>query len=84
MSPFLDRSTRFLHGPVGLAPRIMLALAAGGSAVAPVPAAKPAPVAAPQADEDAMPMAAADDGALQAAGFVRDERGLRFVGEAGD
>jgi cyanophycin synthetase len=25
-----------------------------------------------------------DDGALQAAGFVRDERGLRFVGEAAD
>ena len=56
---------------------------AEGSAAAHVPA-KPAPVAAPQADDDAMPMATPDDGALQAAGFIRDERGLRFVGEAGD
>jgi cyanophycin synthetase len=57
---------------------------AEGSAAAQAPAAKPVPVATPQADEDAMPMATPDDGALQAAGFVRDERGLRFVGEAGD
>jgi hypothetical protein len=27
---------------------------------------------------------AGDDGTLLAAGFVRDERGLRFVGEAAD
>ncbi len=34
--------------------------------------------------EEAVEQAAQDDGALKAAGFVRDERGLRFVGEAAD
>jgi cyanophycin synthetase len=44
-------------------------------------------VAAAQATSVAEPdveTATADDGALQAAGFVRDERGLRFVGETAD
>ena len=53
----------------------------GAAAVAPVrEAAKPK---AEIADE-AVEQAAQDDGQLQAAGFVRDERGLRFVGEAAD
>jgi cyanophycin synthetase len=37
---------------------------------------------AEDSSNDAAPLS--DDGALQAAGFVRDERGLRFVGEAAD
>ncbi len=43
-------------------------------------------MAAPRAavPDAAMELATQDDGALQAAGFVRDERGLRFVGEAAD
>ena len=72
----------------------------GSSAPAPAPAPvmTAAPVAAPKpvaakaapADEhdDAADAGAAtpssDDGALLAAGFVRDERGLRYVGEAAD
>lgn len=32
----------------------------------------------------AVKLATQDDGALQAAGFVRDERGLRFVGKSND
>ncbi len=58
-----------------------------GSVAAPTPAPAPRPVAVTAASEPAdegMPTAVPDDGALQAAGFVRDERGLRFVGEAGD
>ena len=44
------------------------------------------PAAALPADpaEEAAPAPARDDGTLLAAGFVREERGLRFVGEAGD
>ena len=53
----------------------------GAAAAAPVrEAAKPKAEAA----DDATETAAQDDGALLAAGFVRDERGLRFVGEAED
>ena len=53
----------------------------GTAAAAPVrEAAKPKAEAA----DDATETAAQDDGALLAAGFVRDERGLRFVGEAED
>ena len=37
-----------------------------------------------EAAEDSFAQAAADYGAPLAAGFVRDERGLRFVGDAGD
>ena len=60
-----------------------------GSAAAVVPVAPAAarPVAVAMSAEpavEAMPVALHDDAALQAAGFVRDERGLRFVGEAGD
>jgi len=48
-------------------------------------AARPvAGVAAFEPDDEPLAMAAGDDGALQAAGFVRDERGLRFVDEPGD
>jgi cyanophycin synthetase len=35
-------------------------------------------------DEDRHRSPLSDDGALLASGFVRDERGLRFVGEASD
>ena len=49
---------------------------------APTPLARPAAAAEPR--DEPMPMAMPDAGALQAAGFVRDERGLRFAGEAGD
>ncbi len=52
-----------------------------GAAAVPVrEAAKPKA----EAQDDAVETAAQDDGALLAAGFVRDERGLRFVGEAED
>ncbi len=54
--------------------------AAGGAPRAATAPPKPAPEPA----DDALAMAAHDEGAMQAAGFVRDERGLRFVGEAGD
>ena len=59
---------------------------ADGVAVA-TPAAA-APAARPTAPPDAEPRNEApppsDDESLRAAGFVRDERGLRFVGEAAD
>ena len=48
------------------------------------PTAALAPATAREPEEERMAMAAPDDGALLASGFVRDERGLRFVGEAGD
>jgi cyanophycin synthetase len=51
-------------------------------AVSPPPARKPMQSAAP--GEDALVFAAVDDTALEAQGFVREERGLRFVGEAAD
>jgi cyanophycin synthetase len=58
---------------------------AGGS-VAAAPAASGAAFAAepPESAEDDQRTPLSDDGALQAAGFVRDERGLRFVGETAD
>ena len=52
------------------------------SQLAPAPAKALRPSAEP-ADET-LAQAATDDGALHAAGFVRDERGLRFVGETAD
>jgi cyanophycin synthetase len=48
---------------------------------APAPAAPRAEAAEPEAEPD---MALAMPADLEAAGFVRDERGLRFVGEAAD
>ncbi len=59
---------------------------ADGAASA-APAAAPARPTALQAEavpDETLARAASDDDALQAAGFVRDERGLRFVGEAAD
>ena len=55
------------------------------AALSPAPAAarRPRPAAAEAAD-NSLEQAAPDDGAPLAAGFVRDERGLRFVGEAAD
>jgi len=55
------------------------------AAAAPAMAARPVAIAAASEPADeAKPMAVPDDAALQAAGFVRDDRGLRYVGEAGD
>jgi cyanophycin synthetase len=52
---------------------------------APVAAAAPAAAAPSGSDsEDRHRNPLSDDGALLASGFVRDERGLRFVGEASD
>lgn len=66
-------------------------VAAPVSASTPKPAKAPAAppampeVAEAEADEGpSAPAPASDDGALLAAGFVRDERGLRYVGEASD
>ena len=42
------------------------------------------PGAAPSPAEESASFAVQDDAALEAQGFVRDERGLRFVGEAAD
>ena len=59
---------------------------ADGAASA-APAAAPARPTALQAEavpDETLARAASDDDALQAAGFVRDERGLRFVDEAAD
>jgi hypothetical protein len=39
-------------------------------------------VAAPE--DDSALFAVQDDAALESKGFVRDERGLRFIGEAAD
>jgi cyanophycin synthetase len=47
-------------------------------------AAPKSPTPQGEGPEDGVEQAAHDDGTLQAAGFVRDERGLRFVGEAND
>jgi len=41
-------------------------------------------VAVAEAADETIEPAMSDDGALEAAGFIRDERGLRFVGEAAD
>ncbi len=49
-----------------------------------LPTAAAAAAAPPSAADDTAEAAPGDDGALRSAGFVRDERGLRFVGEAAD
>ena len=49
-----------------------------------LPMAATAAAAPPAAADDTAEAAPGDDGALRSAGFVRDERGLRFVGEAAD
>ena len=48
------------------------------------PAAAPTESQREAADDGGTAFTAGDDTALAAAGFVRDERGLRFVGEAAD
>ncbi len=61
--------------------------AAPAPAVAAAPAGTPASTLLAEPGEPAHPPSArplSDDGALLATGFVRDERGLRFVGEASD
>jgi cyanophycin synthetase len=73
------------------AQRSTAAAAAATPAAAPAPAAVVAAAAAPAAsgigaepDDGTLAMAAPNDGAALAVGFVRDARGLRFVGEADD
>jgi cyanophycin synthetase len=56
----------------------------GVVAAPPAVAARPAVAADSEPAEEALAMAVHDDATLQAAGFVRDERGLRFVDEPGD
>ncbi|MGC1386646.1 MAG: cyanophycin synthetase [Steroidobacteraceae bacterium] len=59
---------------------------AAADTVTPAPAepARRARRAAPAAAEENVSIAVQDDAALEAQGFVREERGLRFVGEAAD
>ncbi len=56
----------------------------GGAAAAAAPEKAKAKPKAEAAADEAVEQAAHDDGTLMAAGFVRDERGLRFVGETAD
>ncbi|HEY3850734.1 MAG TPA: Mur ligase family protein, partial [Steroidobacteraceae bacterium] len=63
--------------------------AAGASTPAPQPAAAPVVPRrtsrpAPSSGEDSAPAVGSGDASLEAQGFVREERGLRFVGEAAD
>jgi len=53
------------------------------SAPVAAPASRPKPLAVPSEEEAAMPAGAAPMD-LEAAGFVRDERGLRFIGDPAD
>jgi cyanophycin synthetase len=85
---FADALTRSWKQVIKFKPEGAVArVAAPRPATAPAAEAAPAAPAAPRdaADDDgaaALPLG--DDNALAAAGFVRDERGLRFVGEAAD
>ncbi len=56
----------------------------GDAAPAPQPAAKRLMASAAEDNPDAGAAPISDDSSLLAAGFVRDERGLRFVGEVAD
>ena len=68
---FADALTRSWKQVTKFKPELTLAPAPMQSAVADTP-------------DDSVAQAVPDDGTLLAAGFVRDERGLRFVGEADD
>jgi cyanophycin synthetase len=78
---FADALTRSWKQVIKFKPEGVVAAAAA----APVPAV-PATLEAAAADEGDGGAAASlsDDGALHAAGFIRDERGLRYIGEAAD
>ncbi len=77
---FADALTRSWKQVTKFRPEGAVAQAAPG-----LPAAGPAAAAARGAEtEDRHRSPLSDDGALLASGFVRDERGLRFVGEAAD
>ena len=79
---FADALTRSWKQVIKFKPEGALAPAAPTAAPA---APGPKAVAKPGSDgEDPHRSALSDDGALLASGFVRDERGLRFVGEAAD
>ena len=68
---FADALTRSWKQVTKFKPELTLAPAPMQSAVTDTP-------------DDSVAQAVHDDGTLLAAGFVRDERGLRFVGEADD
>jgi cyanophycin synthetase len=77
---FADALTRSWKQVIKFKPEGLVA-----AAVAPVQAAAAkGEAAAADGSEGAAAAPLSDDGALHAAGFVRDERGLRYVGEAAD
>jgi hypothetical protein len=49
-----------------------------------MPEAAPARPAPAEEPDETLAASALDDASLEASGFVRDERGLRYVGEAAD
>jgi len=78
---FADALTRSWKQVIKFKPEAV----AGAAVLAPVRAApKPAAEPGDEPADEPLAMAAHDDAALEASGFVRDERGLRFVGEAAD
>jgi cyanophycin synthetase len=86
---FGDALTRSWKQVIKFKPEGAAASGAATTAVAAAAPLAPSPAADAVVSEDrgdSAPRTPAhnDDHALQAAGFVRDERGLRFVGEAGD
>jgi len=79
--------TKFrVDGAAMVTPAVAAAVATAPAPVLAVntPAARPAAPHATEPREKAQATPGHDDPTLQAAGFVRDERGLRFVGEASD
>jgi cyanophycin synthetase len=77
---FADALTRSWKQVTKFRPEGATAHAAPAAAMAP----KAATSGADSDSEDRHRTPLSDDGALLASGFVRDERGLRFVGEASD
>ncbi len=84
---FADALTRSWKQVIKFKPEgaVTTSAAASAAAASSAPtAAKPASSARQEAPDSNMETAVADDGTTLAAGFVRDERGLRFVGESAD
>jgi cyanophycin synthetase len=81
---FADALTRSWKQVIKFKPEgAVMASTAATAAAAPKPA-KTVAAAQQEAPDSGMETAVADDGTTLAAGFVRDERGLRFVGESAD
>ena len=76
---FADALTRSWKQVIKFKPEVAAQSAATNGAAAGEPKTRPA---APRPEDPAM--AARDAGGFEARGFVRDERGLRFAGEAED